>query len=435
MSATLFSNVSIFEGTRPKAKRGEVLVEGNRIKTVSARRGGIDRARAAQVIDGAGATLMPGLVNPHCHFTYNNATSLADITALPVEENLLVTLQNAATYIDYGFTAVIGMASAKPRLEVVVRNAVNDGKFPGPRILASTPEYTVSGGVGDDSRLDLFVPSIGIVRDGPDEFRKSIRELAREGVDIVKFNNSGDSFTLGRLPGTVNPMTEDEVRAICETALNLGKRVAAHAHTDSGVLQCIKYGVEFINHATFASDATIEKLAARASRHWVTPAIAARYNTTFEASDWGITTEIAEAIGNKRELEAGCSAMTKMHAAGIRVLPFGDYGFAWLPIGTDSRDLEHMVNLFGMKPWEALRAATAYGGEAWAGNSGELLGRVAKGYLADLLLVDGDPLADLSLLQDRDRILMVMKDGQYHRRPVLADGAVVRNEAASQSAA
>ena len=127
--------------------------------------------------------------------------------------------------------------------------------------------------------------------------------------------------------------------------------------------------------------------------------------------------------------------MTKMHQAGIRVLPFGDYGFAWLPIGTDSRDLEHLVNLFGMKPWEALRAATAYGGEAWAGDSGELLGRVAKGYLADLLLVDGDPLADLSLLQDRDRILMVMKDGRFHRHPALADGVVVRAAARKRNAA
>jgi imidazolonepropionase-like amidohydrolase len=273
------------------------------------------------------------------------------------------------------------------------------------------------------------------VCDGPDEFRKSIRELVREGIDIVKFNNSGDSFTLGRLPGYVNPMTEDEVKAICETTLNLGKRVAAHAHTDSGVLQCIKYGVEFINHATFASDKTIEALAAKAHKHWVTPAIAARYNTTYEASDWGITTEVAEAIGNKRELEAGCAAMTKMHAAGIRVLPFGDYGFAWIPIGTDSRDLEHMVNLFGMKPWEALRAATAYGGEAWAGASGELLGRVAKGYLADLLLIDGDPVQDLSLLQDKDRILAVMKDGQFHRRPALDDGTVVRRTGSNRDAA
>ena len=109
--------------------------------------------------------------------------------------------------------------------------------------------------------------------------------------------------------------------------------------------------------------------------------------------------------------------MTKMHKAGIRVLPFGDYGFAWLPIGQDCRDLEHMVNLFGMKPWEALRAATAYGGEAWAGASGEKLGRIRQGYLADMILVDGDPLADLTVLQDQRKIVAVMKDGQFHRRP------------------
>ena len=178
----------------------------------------------------------------------------------------------------------------------------------------------------------------------------------------------------------------------------------------------MQYGVELINHATFASDATIEALAKVADQHWVTPAIAARYNTTYEAAAWGITTELAQSMGNKRELEAGCANMQKMHRAGIRVLPFGDYGFAWIPIGTDCRDLEHMVNLFGMQPWEALRAATAYGGQAWAGSSGEKLGRVEVGYLADILLIDGDPLADLSLLQDQRRILAVMKDGQFHRR-------------------
>lgn len=417
MSSTLFVNVRVFEGTRQELEPGEVLVEGNRIRAVALGGGQIPREDVDETIDGGGATLMPGLVNPHCHFTYSNAVSIADITALPVEEHMLVTIRNARTYLDHGFTAVIGMASGKPRLELAARNAVNAGEFPGPRILASTPEYTVTGGLGDDSRLDRHVPSIGIVCDGPDAFRKSVREMCREGVDIVKFNNSGDSFTLGQMPGNVNPMTDDEVRAICETALNLGRRVAAHAHTDSGVRQCIEHGVEFINHATFSTDETIELLARHADRHWVTPAIAARYNTTYEAADWGITTEIAEQIGNKRELEAGCETMRKMHAAGIRVLPFGDYGFAWLPIGQDARDLEHMVNLFDMAPWEALRAATAYGGEAWAGATGEKLGRVSEGYLADLLVVDGDPLADVTVLQDRSRITAVMKDGAFFRRP------------------
>ena len=431
MSRILFTNVNIFEGTRANCEAGEVLIAGNRIQAVAAVGEALPREGVDDIVDGGGATLMPGLVNPHCHFTYSNATSLADINALPVEENLLVTLNNARTYLDYGFTAVIGMASAKPRLELVVRNAVDRGEFPGPRILASTPEYTVSGGVGDDSRLDRYVPSIGIVCDGADEFRKSIRQLIREGVDIVKFNNSGDSFTFGRMPGDVNPMTEDEVRAICETTLNLGKRVAAHAHTDSGVRQCIRYGVEFINHATFATDATIDELAKYADRHWVTPAIAARYNTTHEASGWGISSELAESMGNKRELEAGAANMTKMHRAGIKVLPFGDYGFAWLPIGTDCRDLEHMVNLFGMQPWEALRAATAYGGEAWIGRGSDRLGRIAPGYLADVLLIDGNPLQNLALLQDRSKIIAVMKDGEFHRRPPAPAAGTARGRVAA----
>jgi imidazolonepropionase-like amidohydrolase len=416
MSRTLFTNVNVFDGTSERLQPGEVLVTGNRICAVAAAGEALPREGADEVIDGQGTTLMPGLINPHCHMTYSDATSLAAINALPVEENMLVTLRNAKTYLDYGFTAVIGMASAKPRLEVVVRNAVNKGEFPGPRILASSPEYTVSGGVGDDSRLDLYVPSIGLVCNGADEFRKSIRALIREGVDLIKFNNSGDSFTFGRMPGDVNPMTEDEVRAICETTHNLGKRLAAHAHTDSGVRQCLRYDVDLINHATYASDATIEELARVSDRFFVTPAIAARYNTTYEAQAWGITTALAEEMGNKRELEVGCATMRKMHAAGIKVLPFGDYGFAWIPIGTDSRDLEHMVNLFGFKPWEALRAATAWSGLAWAGQSGEKLGRVAPGYLADLLLIDGDPLGDITLLQDQRRIVAVMKDGQFHRR-------------------
>ena len=122
----------------------------------------------------------------------------------------------------------------------------------------------------------------------------------------------------------------------------------------------------------------------------------------------------------------------KAVAAGVKVV-FGSDA-AIYPHGDNARQLSRMVR-FGMTSAEALRAATAYGGEAWAGDSGELLGRVAKGYLADLLLVDGDPLADLSLLQDKDRILMVMKDGKYHRRAVLADDVVVRDQTSKRSAA
>ena len=122
--------------------------------------------------------------------------------------------------------------------------------------------------------------------------------------------------------------------------------------------------------------------------------------------------DVAETIGNKRELEAGCEAMAKMHKAGIKVLPFGDYGFAWIPMGTDSRDFEHFVNLMGFEPWEVLRAATAYGGEAFMGDK---MGEIKEGFLSDIIIIDGDPLADITLFQDRNNILAIMKDGQFHK--------------------
>jgi imidazolonepropionase-like amidohydrolase len=415
MARILFRNALIFEGTCPQLIRGEVLVDGERIQAVGGPGESLP-SEGCEIIDVGFATLMPGLTNTHAHLTYNNGTTVASLTALPVEEHVLLTMHNAKLALDMGFTAAIGAASAKPRLDIVIRNEINAGKIPGPRLLAGSPELTVTGGLADDNQLDQKHPSISIVCDGPEEFRKTVRMLIREGVDLIKFNNSGDSFCYPRMAAWDNPMTDDEVRAICETANNIGKRLAAHAHADSSVRQCMKYGVEFIFHATFASDETIEQLAAVKNRHYVSPAIAARYNTTYEAADWGITTDVAELIGNKRELEEGIKVMRKMHAAGIRVLPFGDYGFAWLPHGTESRDLEHFVNLFGFAPWEALRAATAWGGEAWVGQSGEKLGRIKTGYLADLIVVDGNPLLDLSLLQDRNALLAIMKGGAFHKR-------------------
>ncbi|HEY5208984.1 MAG TPA: amidohydrolase family protein [Pseudolabrys sp.] len=411
MANTLFTNVQVFDGTSPKVQPGEVLVQGNRIHAVEKGQGKLPRDGAV-TIDGGGATLMPGLCSTHNHLSYNNGRSTAELASLPVEEHVLLCSYNAKLLLDCGFTAVIGAAAAKPRLDIVIRNEINAGRLQGPRMRASTPEFTVTGGLADERKLGRDIPGISIICDGPDEFRRSVRTMIREGVDMVKFNNSGDSFCYPQVAADINPMTEDEVRAICETTHNLGKRLAAHAHADSGVRQCLKYEVEFIYHATFASDATIAALEKVKHKHWISPAIAARFNTTYEAGDFGIDTSVAEAIGSKRELEVGIATMTKMHKAGIRVLPFGDYGFAWLPHGTDARDLDHFVNLFGFEPWEALRAATAYGGEAFGGDK---MGQIRSGFLADILLIDGDPVKDVTLLQDRAKILAIMKDGQFHK--------------------
>ncbi|HVI91516.1 MAG TPA: amidohydrolase family protein, partial [Dongiaceae bacterium] len=150
-------------------------------------------------------------------------------------------------------------------------------------------------------------------------------------------------------------------------------------------------------------------------RHFVAPGIAWLVGTARHAGDYGIKPGSHMAQLYERELEIAVETTRKMHRRGIRVMTGGDYGFAWTPQGTNAKDLEYFVDMVGMSPMEAIVAATKYGGQAM-GMANEL-GQIKEGYLADLLLVDGDPVANVRVLQDKERILAIMKDGKFHKRP------------------
>ena len=139
---------------------------------------------------------------------------------------------------------------------------------------------------------------------------------------------------------------------------------------------------------------------------------------------WGTTPEIAQTRSYPRELEAANESMKAMRRRGIRILPGGDYGFAWTPHGTNAKDLEYFVKYIGMSPMEALLSATAWGGPMM--KMGKQLGYIREGCLADILLIDGDPLADITVLQDKARILAVMKDGEFHRAPPVRHARTTR---------
>jgi imidazolonepropionase-like amidohydrolase len=284
-------------------------------------------------------------------------------------------------------------------------------------MLAATPEMTVSGGLGDVRLWHLHRETFAIVCDGPDEFRRVARQMCREGVDTLKINPSGDEFVpYARAQQTV--MNDAEVAAVCEVARSRGKRVAAHARSAESVKMCLRHGVEMIFHATFADDEAIDALEAAKDRVFVVPTIGITYTTLNEAAAWGITPAIGEQLGLKRELEHAIKVMNELKRRGVRVLPGGDYGFAWNPVGRNARDLEHFVTLFGFTPMDAIVAATKFGGEIMM--KGGEMGAIKPGYLADLLLVDGNPLADISILQHRERLLAIMKDGIFHKVPQMA---------------
>ena len=431
MGQTLFTNVKIFDGNGKRSYAGEVLLQGNMVKKVAKGQRKI-RANGADVVDGAGATLMPGLVESHSHVCYTDCVTLKDIGRVPVEEHMVIALEDARLMLDHGFTSLFsaaGVGSPKLRLEPVLRDVINAGRFPGPRIKAASPEITSTGGLGDERQLHMYHESVGYIADGPDEVRRAARVCVREGVDVLKINISGDEFAHQGQSEKLT-YTDAEVAAAVEVGREAGVHIACHARADRAVRMALKHGINIIYHADYATNKTIDMLEAKKKDIFLAPAAGAIYATAYEASDWGITTEVAEGMNLFRKMENTARVYHEVRKRGIRALPGGDYGFAWTPIGANARDLEHFVNLFGYSPAEALIAATKWGGELMAMN----LGQIKEGYLADLLLVDGDPTHDVSILQDRDNLLAIMKDGSFHKAPD-ADALAARRQIAAPAAA
>ncbi|MFY9511332.1 MAG: amidohydrolase family protein [Rubrivivax sp.] len=418
MTDTLFTNVRILDGSGANPYAGSVLVQGNRIRQVGRSTAAISPA-GATVIDGAGATLMPGMCEAHTHFSWNDAATLAAIQTMPLEEHVLWCAKVARRYLEAGWTSCVGAACAKPRLDVVIRNAIQSGQIPGPRYLAASQEITVLGGLGDETLPHLPFPefSFGVNVCGAEDMRKAVRLFLKYGVDSIKLNLSGDNFT-PQSPAGTTWMTDAEVAAAMEEVRIRGKRGTAHARSADSVKQALRHGIDVIYHASFTDTETLDMLEAAKERVFVAPGIAILYAMLNEAEAFGVTRAQAEAMGYQIEWDAALESLQKMHKRGIRILPGGDYGFAFTPHCNNARDLEFFVKYLNFTPMEAIRCATLYGGQIMM--KPNELGVVKEGYLADLLLVDGDPLANLSILRDPKRILAVMKDGVFAKMPEIA---------------
>jgi imidazolonepropionase-like amidohydrolase len=418
MATTLFTNVRILDGAGALPYAGSVLVEDNRIRTVSRSSAALAPV-GATVIDGAGATLMPGMCEAHTHFSWNDAATLSAIQTMPLEEHVLWCRKVAKQYLLAGFTSCVGAACAKPRLDVVTRNAINSGQIPGPRYLAASQEITVPGALGDETLPHLPFPefSFGVNVNSPDEMRKAVRMFLKYGVDSIKLNLSGDNFTPDS-PAETTWMSDAEVAAAMDEVRVRGKRGTAHARSAASVKQALRHGIDVIYHASYSDTETLDMLEAAKDRIFVAPGIAILYAMLHEAEPWGITHAKAVAMGYQHEWDAALESLRAMHRRGVRILPGGDYGFAFTPHCQNARDLEFFVKYLGFTPMEAIRSTTLYGGQIMM--KPNELGIVKEGFLADLLLVDGDPLANLAILRDPKRILAVMKDGAFAKAPEIA---------------
>ena len=404
----LIEYATVWDGSGAAPFPGQVLIEGERIVAVAPAAETVSAAEGATRLDAGGKFLMPGLVEGHAHLSFVDTPRGTALGELPPEDHALLTMDAARKLLGAGFTSACSAAAAKIRLDVAVRDAIERGHTDGPRLLTASPELTVTGGLGDGRRLHLHQDSFGVAVDGPDEVRRMARLCLREGCDTIKLNISGDVGTESAL-AEATVMTDAEIAAGVEAAHTIGRRVAAHARASESVKRALRNGVDIIYHCDFADDEALDMLEAAKDRIFTGPAIGLVVNR-LESLRGDNSLQGRVALERLKPLyEATCRVHHEMRKRGIRIVVGGDYGFAATPQGTNARDLAHFVTHFGFSPSEALQAATRTGGEIMT--RGHELGQIRPGFLADLLLVDGDPLKDVRVLEDKTRLAMIMKGG------------------------
>ena len=414
MSKIMIVGAKIFDASGSAPFEGDVLIEGNRIRAVSKTSGQLSQADC-QVVDGKGKFLMPGMTEGHAHLSFEAVTATEDLISPPPEEHTLLTARVAKVLLDHGFTSAWGASEAKLRLGVAVRNEVNAGRLPGPRIRAGSLEISVTGAMGDESKLHNPRTGPSIIVDGAEEMRKAVRLCCREGCDNIKLDVSGDPF-YPNTPAHTTPMAYEEILMAVETAHAYGRRVNAHTRSIGGTQACLRAGVDVLYHCEYSDAKTLDMFEEAKDRVFVAPTVSLFHTIVKnEAAGAGLTAEVGGYMGIPALLEASAKTHTELRKRGIRHVIGGDYGFGWSRQGTNARDIQFFVDYYGYTPTEALRCATGTGGAMMMMGTDEKLGQLKEGYLADMVLVDGDVLADFSLLLKPERLVMIMKNGELYK--------------------
>ena len=382
---------------------GDVLIEGNRIAAVSPGRIDIDEG-SARVVDLDGATVLPGLGDAHVHISWplDFVFDHAGVSKAPPEEHALDVAAVARTFLESGYTFIIGAGVLQPRDDVVAKDAIDRGLIPGPRIIPSGLMIAEAGGLGHDGGL------MEVAADA-DDLREIVARQCDLGARALKLFVSGDGV-VPEYPSEDVYMNDAMLQAAVAEADRHDAFITVHARGAASVAMAARNGVRIIHHACFLDDEAIRELEARGDDVWVCPGL--HYLAAVvggDAAPWGITAEQVDASGYPDELVAQVEGLGRLRSAGIQLLAGGDFGHQWTHHGTYAAELERYVELVGMTPIEAIHTATRNMGAV----AGLDIGELRAGALADLVIVDGDPTADINVLGQPERRRAVMKDGRF----------------------
>jgi imidazolonepropionase-like amidohydrolase len=395
----------LFDGTGDSYQRDQaVVIEGGRVTAVGAA-DGVKVPEGAAVIDLSGATVLPGLIDCHTHLALraDRYEEIARFKDTPLKQ-AMAAVKHAEATLRAGFTTVRDLGGPA-FLAADLRATIDEGYVPGPRVVASGPAISITGGHGD---LNQYAPQVRVsmfpdqrdfkIADGADQVRQVVRAQLKYGVDVIKINASGGVLSRGDSPGAPQ-YTLAELRAAVEEAHAAGRKVAAHAHGAQGIKNAVRAGVDSVEHGSLIDDEGIALMVQTGT--WL---VADIYNDDYligRASELKIPEEFIEKERQVGRIQR--ENFAKAVRAGVRVAFGTDAGV--YPHGENARQFAYMVK-YGLTPARAIRSATSDAAEL-LGRPDDV-GRVAPGCHADLIAVAGDPLKDVKALED---VGFVMKGG------------------------
>jgi imidazolonepropionase-like amidohydrolase len=410
----MLTNARIFDGRTLLPELCSVSIADGRIAAVS--RAPVVEAIDAGAIDLRGMTLMPGMISCHFHpdfFKFTLAQGLAGEplgTEFPPGVMMAIGIRNCATLLESGFTGYVG-ASCSNDVDAQLKIAIAEGIVPGPRIRACSQHIGTTGDLNDSKNWwkRLEHPGTDVFFDGPAEMRKIVRESIRRGAQTIKiFASRGHGFPAP----TARNMDRDEIETIVNTAHARGAKVRAHVAERAMIVECIDLGVDILDHGDWVDEEIIDRMAA-AGTYWVPSLI---YPECLLKIGWGYP-DTRAALDNVRRM------LPIAQSAGIKILIGDDYSGVFRDVieddpldhqaGNYAREFAYYAAIEGLAPEDVLSWGTANAGELLAG-AGETVGEIAPGAVADLIVVDGDPVVDLTVLAKPWQALKaVIRDGKF----------------------
>ncbi len=374
-----------------------IRIEGDRIAAVGP---ALSVTPGSHVIDLGDATLLPGLIDLHTHMTDKFGVHWEEaLTTTTPPEAALWGARNARVTLEAGFTTCREMGPSWPYVDVALRNAINEGAVPGPRLLVAGNYVSSTGGAGDARQFSIYVdvPIVRNLADSPDEIVKAVRTNFKNGADFIKILATGAVLSKGIEPGA-QQYSDAEIGAAVTEATRWGRQVAAHAHGTAGIKAAIRAGVRTIDHGTMLDDEAIDLLKKAAGRTYFVPTL-----LTSEFIQNSASTPESEKERDRRIRESELRSFRMALAAGLQIGVATDSGV--IPHGKNASELRVRVQL-GESPMSAIVSATRINSEIirWQ----DRVGTLQASRFADVIAVRGDPLKDITELE---RVAFVMKGG------------------------